>query len=147
MSLPWQRARRDPRPWRERSSAGRLPSLELGHLAAHDLADLGQRARLELAHPLARDAEVNPEILECGRLVAQLALDQDLALARGERIERRREDAAALRQLVGIREPHFLIRRVIDKEVLPLRIAVDVETLVEGGVAAAHAAAHVEHLG
>ena len=58
--------------------------------ARRDRAELAERTRLELAHALARDPEVAPDLLERPRAdaVEAEALDDDAALARLELLER-----------------------------------------------------------
>src|SRR5487761_1775329 len=104
-------------------------------------------ADLDLAHPLARDAILLREVLERGRVVAQSALGQDMALAVVEVRHRLFEEVAAQPQLLAISEARFLALAFVDQPILPFAFAVAPERRVQGMVGAGEPAVHADHVG
>src|SRR5689334_14111320 len=77
------------------------PQGALNHLRLHGLLELLEGAHLDLAHPLAGDAVLLRQLLERGRVVPQAALDQDVALALVQCLQRRGEQGLAPGQLLA----------------------------------------------
>src|SRR6516225_395023 len=95
-----------------------------GDAVLHRLLHLLEGAHLDLAHALARDAELVGELLERDRLVNEAARLEDAALALVEHGQGLAQSLAAVVGLLALGEPRLLACALVDQPVLPLaRIA------------------------
>src|SRR5437868_11901524 len=86
---------------------GAAAALQGGGL--HLLLQLLEGPDLDLPYPLAADAVVLAQILERGRVVAEPALDQDVAFALVQPLDRLAQQLAALAQLLLIGKAGLLV--------------------------------------
>src|SRR3569833_3377994 len=84
------------------------------------LLRLLERTHLDLAHTLARYAELGGEILERDRIVGEAARLEDAPLAFIQHVQRADERVVTVVALLAIGEDALLRRRVVDQPVLPL---------------------------
>src|SRR5215475_6410640 len=88
--------------------------------AVHGLMHFLETTHLNLAHALARDAEILGQLRKRDPFLGEPARLEDASLAlveNGERIEQR---LAAVIELLVFRQPRFLVRALVDQPVLPL---------------------------
>src|SRR5712692_7984280 len=117
-----------------------------GDPVLHRLLHLLEGAHLDLAHALARDAELVGELLERDRVVDQPARLEDATLALIEHGERLAERLAAVVGLLVLGEPGLLAGALVDQPVLPFAgIAFLADRGVERDIAA-EPAVHVDHV-
>src|SRR3569833_1331212 len=108
------------------------------------LLRLLERTHLDLAHTLARYAELGGEILERDRIVGEAARLEDAPLAFIQHVQRADERVVTVVALLAVGEDALLRRRVVDQPVLPLsRLAIVADRRVERGVAA-KTAVHID---
>src|SRR5262249_55633327 len=91
----------------------------LCHRDMHRPLHLLEGAHLDLAHALARDAELHRQILERDRIVGELARLEDAPLALREHSERFVERFLAVLQLLVLGQPGFLVGFLVDEPILP----------------------------
>src|SRR2546425_7046138 len=90
----------------------------------HRVLHLLERAHLDLAHALARDAEFFGELLERDRILGEPARLEDAPLAVVEHAQRLAERLAAVVEVLVLGPHSFLAWRVAGPPILPLpRIA------------------------
>src|ERR1700730_8019664 len=85
----------------------------------HSPLHLLEGAHLDLAHALARDAELHRQILERHRIIGELACFEDAPLALAEHGERLAKRLLAILQLLALGESRFLVGDLVDEPVLP----------------------------
>src|SRR6185503_11029258 len=94
-------------------------------------------AHLDLAHPLARDAELVGEFLQGDRAVSKPSGLENPPLAVIEHAERLAKRLAAVGELLVLRQHPFLARGLVDQPVLPFAgIPLLADRGIERGIAA-----------
>src|SRR5207245_5445411 len=93
--------------------------LHRGDAVFYRLLHLLEGAHLDLAHALARDAELVGEFFQRDRVVGKAARLEDAPLALVEHGERLAECLAAIARLFAFDQPGFLTRAVVEQPVLP----------------------------
>src|SRR5262245_23951446 len=86
----------------------RLRPLHGGHPVLHRILHLLEGAHFDLAHPLARDAELVGELLERDRVVGKPTGLKNPPLAVIEHAERLAQRLAAVVELLALRQHAFL---------------------------------------
>src|SRR5262252_8823154 len=115
----------------------RRRTLHYSAAVLHRLLHLLEGAHLDLAHALARHAELGRQILERDRVVGKPARLEDAPLAFVEHRERFTERLPAVVRFLVLDEPRLLIGDLVDEPVLPFAgIAVVADLGVERHVAA-----------
>src|SRR2546428_10073794 len=85
----------------------------------HSPLHLLEGTHLDLAHALARDAELHRQILERHRIIGELARLEDAPLALAEHRERLAKRLPAVVRFLVFDEPRLLIGDLVDEPVLP----------------------------
>src|SRR5437899_13044724 len=86
----------------------------------HRVLHLVERAHLDLAHALARDAEFFGELLERDRILGEPARLEDAPLAVVEHAQRLAERLAAVVEFLVLGQHSFMALRVADQPILHL---------------------------
>jgi hypothetical protein len=121
-------------------------ALHRGNAVLHRLLHLLEGAHVDLAHALARDAELLGELRERDRVLGKPARLEDAPLAVVELGERLRQRLAAVVKLFAFDQRGFLIGGLVGERILPLAgITVLADRRVERGVAA-EPAVHVDDI-
>src|SRR5260221_548815 len=77
----------------------------------HGLLQLVEGTDLDLSDPLARDHVLLGQLLKCGRILLQPALDENVSLAHVQRLERTAEQGLAASELLALGDGGFLAAR------------------------------------
>jgi hypothetical protein len=95
------------------------PSFDRGDRVSHRPLHLLEGAHLDLAHALARDAELRRQVLKRDRIIRQAARLEDAPLPVVEHAEGFAQGLAAVVRFLALGEPRLLVGDFVDQPVLP----------------------------
>src|SRR5436853_3494072 len=117
-----------------------------GNAISHRLLHFLEGTHLDLAHPLARDAELSRKLLERDRIIGQSPRLEDAPLALIENVECGNQSPVAIVAFLIFGEDALLARGVIDQPILPLAaLAIIADRCIERSIAA-ETAVHVDNV-
>src|ERR1700730_630604 len=104
--------------WKLMDRQGR-PSFTRGDPVSHRPLPLLKGAHFDLAHALARDAELGRQVLKRDRIIRQAARLEDAPLPVVEHAEGFAQGLAAVVRFLALGEPRLLVGDFVDQALLP----------------------------